>query len=153
MSVRVARSVATLLTAALSCTALAACGFLGGADEDLDVVRYEGPAITAADASAGWSATVEDGEVTLEYTDPYFPGGESTLITLRDVEAALPHLERVWVGPIPGYGQTMKEATVRIQDWNVRGVVSGELRGEMPSGGKVVSRFWVNLADPAEVVG
>ena len=148
MSILVVRNAAAIVFAAFLCTALAACGFLGGSTEDLSVTRYDGPAITAANASRGWSATVKGDEITLEHTDPDVVS-ESVLVTLRGVEEALPELHEVWVGPLPGRGHTMKEATLRIQDWNVQGVLSGKLEGKLLTGGKLSTMFWVNLADSA----
>lgn len=129
--------------------ALSGCGVFGAETAELEVRRYDGPAITA-EAGTGWTATVADGVVTLkgEGLEAGVGGGRTAFITATAEAGDLPRLKEVWVGQVNGVGATFDEAVLEVQDWSVPGVLSGVLVGRASWGiGSGLHRltFWVEV--------
>ena len=139
------------------CGLLALCLLLTSCDaaeeKDVSVVRYEGPAITKADAQTtnsqgtfGWRASV-DGETIVLARNGRACGaecGETYRIELRNRDSGqLPAFQSAVLERIEYvYGsdgeptketerRTLDEGIVAIQEWNPNGIVSGKVSGNL----------------------
>lgn len=145
---------------------LGACSFIDGSASSARVVAYDGPRLDAEDATiqdgmfgerVGWTAQVDGDRVTLERRA--LCGDECSFVhrlVLADagagalprfVEAAYIRSESDGGSPFETTEKPLGEGQVAIQDWNLDGVVSGMVTGD------VNFVFWFDFAPFADIAG
>lgn len=134
-----------LLTASVVLVALSGCGIFDATEEGVTVEAYTGPPLEAA-RTPRWTvlSTEPDGTVTLTFTyrpetvTAYMGGnvrgirpGHTAFLTLRSGGDGLPEFEELWIGVVNEGGRHLREGTIRIQDWEPDGTLSGRIEGAM----------------------
>ena len=134
----------------LTCLVLAILGCDSAADEGVEVVRYEGPAIDPEE-SGDWQASIDwTGLVTLQSQGP--DGTTNSQLTLMPSQTdELPIFMGLSVFSHTLRYVSLRRGTVAIEHFSLEGVVSGLVDGRLYSGtwpaGRVRFTFWADLSE------
>ena len=114
------------------------------------VVPYTGPEITSelSQRLGQWSATVENGQVRLDLIDVESGELHNRLILL-DIPGSMPAFASFAHYSDDGI-YSLRAGTISIQNWEVNGVISGRIEGELfrppiHTLGLIDSIFWIDL--------
>lgn len=134
-----------------ACSTLVACDTAEEEDE-VEVIAYEGSTITREQANrpVAWSATYspESAVVILEQVNPN--GTVRHRLALFNAPAPLPEYAG-YTQPNEGGNYTLARGSIAIQGWDVDGVVSGVVDGDLARGafnraGRVRFEFWFDFS-------
>ena len=125
-------------------------------EAEVQVLRYAGPEISPTSSMVQWRVTIDPNDVVVLVEDTTglgFPHPVSVWrLTMQDTGDPLPTYISLRAQSPNGRVEHLRSGTVYIQDWNLEGVISGEVEGEMNrsvSGltPRPLIRFWIDLTN------
>ena len=146
------------LVGVLLCAVVVLSSACDGAEEEpfqVEVTWYTGPAITPDATMLQWIVNMDEAGIVVfeEDTSGVGPPNRDVgtwRIMFLDVGASLPQFVSL-TAQSAQESSVLVQGTVYIQDWDVHGVMSGEIKGEMRPGDPRLQpdplvRFWVDMS-------
>ena len=140
------------------CTVAVLSNACDSAEEDVfevEVTQYTGPEIISDATTLQWKVTVDEAGIVALDEDTSgvgFPNRDVGVwrIMFLDVAEPLPQFISLSAQSAQS-SSALVRGTVYIQDWDLQGVISGEIKGEMRPGDPRLQpnplvRFWVDLS-------